>query len=361
MGGESVEVKQYGNVVGLTASDKANTKEQLKETTSFDPSTWPDGQHFVQMLQSEGITKDDHPYVDKADYWQLSARWALLSKFVPDLLSKQPTKKRHDTKSNIPNAFASNTYLEFDDDLKQEIQTIWQQQINLANNDQEKSNENKNSHPNDLMEFLQQGFSNHRSLQWSTMRCPPSTQFRLHAHPNLELIYCARGALHEVRMSGPPLSNVPSTTTTTNETNELPGPNLTDLKRPWHFATLSQNSWLVNEVMSIHKSFTASVGDGCILIVLWGGSHANVTENQEPSSVHIQNAVDTMDGRLQSIAKKTLPNMDDNGNEAGACSCVLQQWERLEETFLPESERQLRDANGDEQNDAKRPKIEQDG
>ena len=38
------------------------------------------------------------------------------------------------------------------------------------------------------------------------MDCVSGCQFRLHAHPNIELVYCLRGELHEIRMEGPPIT-----------------------------------------------------------------------------------------------------------------------------------------------------------
>ena len=66
------------------------------------------------------------------------------------------------------------------------------------------------------------------------MDCPPATEFKLHAHPNVELVYCARGALYEVRMSGPPL---------TKNFGTGEGPDLTTLDRSWYFDMLSQGEW----------------------------------------------------------------------------------------------------------------------
>ena len=78
--------------------------------------------------------------------------------------------------------------------------------------------------------------TNGRSLTWSVMHCPAGKQFQLHAHPNLELIYCATGALHEVRMVGDPVTKefAPADTVST----KVHGPDLTKVRRSWSFATL---------------------------------------------------------------------------------------------------------------------------
>jgi hypothetical protein len=118
-------------------------------------------------------------------------------------------------------------------------------------------------------------------------------------------------------MEGEPLELMPA-----DKKNEVPGPNLTTLNRPWYFDTLYQGQWLVNEVGSVHKSFTATNGDGCVLLVLWGGSHANVAENQFPKRVNVQASLDHMDQKL-----------------ATCTNCC--QWDTLKETFLPDSEKSV--------------------
>ena len=168
---------------------------------------------------------------------------------------------------------------------------------------------------NDLIELLRTGKSNQRPLQWTLMNCSPGCQFCLHAHPNIELVYCIEGALHEIRMEGLPFTRTFDTSSSSTE-EVLVGPSVTQIQRPWKFGTLQQGEWLVNEVGSIHKSFTAS-NCGCKLLVLWGGSHANIAE--EPSL--ISDAVVSMDERV--------------------CSCI--RGETLAETFLPVSERNTND------------------
>ena len=192
-------------------------------------------------------------------------------------------------------------------------------------------------------------------LQWNFMRCPAGLQFQLHAHANIELIYCCAGALHEIRMQGepitkqftvaaaaaaavtPPPSSAVSPTArndhraddddddlaakTATTTPKVCGPALTNLQRPWSFGTLKAGQWLVNEVGSIHQSFTAT-NESCQLLVLWGGpgSHANVSD--PPLSPNVQEAVNVMDRRL--------------------CCCYdgsTTPWALISETFLPDSEK----------------------
>jgi len=52
----------------------------------------------------------------------------------------------------------------------------------------------------DLKEFFDTGLSNNRRLRWDIMYIAPNTSFKLHAHPNIELIYVIDGAIHEHRL-----------------------------------------------------------------------------------------------------------------------------------------------------------------
>ena len=92
------------------------------------------------------------------------------------------------------------------------------------------------------------------------------------------------------------------------------------LQRSWKFGTLRQGTWLCNESGSVHKSFTATSGTGCVLVTLWSGSHADVVDEEFPVEPNVQQAVDKMDQKLTT------------------CKCASD-WTRLEETFLPASER----------------------
>jgi hypothetical protein len=210
------------------------------------------------------------------------------------------------------------------------VQTAWERAIHLAiatnsnnnNNDDDVNNNGGNTvtNMNDLIEFFRDGgTSNDRQLEWALMDCAPGCQFQLHAHPNLELVCCLRGELHEVRLveeEGVDLVRDFEMTgeQTTNKNPQVIGPSLLGCSRPWRFGTLSQGRWLVNRVGTIHKSFTATNGDGCLLLALWGGAHANIL--QEPSVV-VQ-AVEAMDRKLN-------------------CSCRGGEW--ISETFLPDSEK----------------------
>ena len=252
------------------------------------PSDWPPGEKLMEMMETNGM---DASKIGDATYWQACARLALLQKY-----------------GYLPNDFKM-TYICTDDsgtarqlalskyDLEM-IQTTWAKL----------SHENYSN--DDLQEFLQTSLSSGRELKWAVMDIAPGTQFKLHAHPNIELIYFIRGALHEIRMSGEPFQRKFAS-------GKVYGPSLTQLDRSWYFGTHNQGKWLVNEVGSIHKSFTATSGSGCQLMCLWGGGQADI--QQEPERVNLNQALEQMDKKLS------------------ACDCT--KWDKISETFLPASER----------------------
>ena len=48
-------------------------------------------------------------------------------------------------------------------------------------------------------EFCKTGRSNDRQMKWDIMTISANTSFKLHAHPNIEIIYVMQGAIHELR------------------------------------------------------------------------------------------------------------------------------------------------------------------
>jgi hypothetical protein len=48
-------------------------------------------------------------------------------------------------------------------------------------------------------EFSKTGKSNGRDMKWDIITISPNTSFKLHAHPNIEIIYVIQGAIHEYR------------------------------------------------------------------------------------------------------------------------------------------------------------------
>ena len=168
---------------------------------------------------------------------------------------------------------------------------------------------------NQLLELIQTKKSNGITLKWTIMDCLPGTKFKLHAHPNIELVYCLQGELHEIRMDGPPVQNI----FCRNQDGKTIGPDLSNCSRSWHFDTLPHGKWLVNEVGSVHQSFTSSK-KGAILIALWS-SHADIDDGKEPKGLHLGDIIDSVD-------KKCCYENENSSSLIG-------------ETFLPASERRI--------------------
>lgn len=131
-----------------------------------------------------------------------------------------------------------------------------------------------------------EGISNNRQLKWDIMKIKPNTSFKLHAHPNIEVIHCIKGAIHEYRFNGSPvvrdyasnefgdnevLNGAKFITRTCASVNGNDGVAYDD----------NIGDYLVNDTGSIHLSFTKS--SGCILLVLWSGCHINI--GVQPSSL----------------------------------------------------------------------------
>ena len=49
-------------------------------------------------------------------------------------------------------------------------------------------------------EMFAAGTSNNRKLKYDLMKILPKTAFKMHAHPNIEIIYIISGVLHEFRL-----------------------------------------------------------------------------------------------------------------------------------------------------------------
>lgn len=306
-----------------------------------DPHKWPSGELLENLCRTlterevSSTISADHNQSNPADldnvqeWWQVSARRAMLEKFG-----------YFERYSNDEKKLCERTYYL---DKVDGVQGLWGKVVNEIMDqyisrsvNEDRLNESVDGkalssdislHHQDFIDFVgsQCSSSNNRQLQWSLMSCPRGVQFPLHAHPNLELIYCIRGELFEIRMQGEPITRIfgksKSSDDSETSTNVI-GPNLTDTKRHWSFGTLKSGQWLVNEVGSVHKSFTSARSDGgCDLLVLWGGSHANIVK--PPSSPNIQEVVDAMADTLL---------IDES-------CCTNSKNHIVQETFLPDSER----------------------
>jgi hypothetical protein len=127
----------------------------------------------------------------------------------------------------------------------------------------------------DFSQFLQSGRSNGREMSWTVISIPPNLSFPLHAHPSIEVIYVAKGVMHEVRLKG----DAP----TKDFGAQLEGPDLSDRSSDafTHHA-ISQGEMLVNEIGSIHQSFTKD--EGCVLLCLWSNAHADISTCHLPKN-----------------------------------------------------------------------------
>jgi hypothetical protein len=338
--------------------------------TATDPVDWPSGEQIVQIILQDhheqeqptgGDARGSSPAADpetKKHWWQASIRKAMLEKFgyLP---------RRNGLSNDVgSSSFSSSSWTSTGAQDSIEIESVqqkWKAVIVSFMSDDDGSDESC-----DFRDFVSSrcSTSNGRFLEWSIMECAPNLQFHLHAHPNIELICCLSGSIHEIRMHGPPITksfDVEQTTTITaaaeddtipetaskssNNNNaagdsnnggkngnvNVKGPSLTTWRGPWRFGTVHAEEFLVNEVGSIHKSFSGN--EGCTLLTLWGGSHANIAD--PPNSPNIDAAVEVMQGRLLRL-QCASPSTTSVGESSSSC---CGQWERIWETFLPDSEK----------------------
>ena len=139
----------------------------------------------------------------------------------------------------------------------------------------------------EIEELVTQGTSGGgRHMRFDCMQIPPDMKFRLHAHPNVELVLCVRGRLHEVRLTGGSLKAAKKFSG-----SEPEGPDLSDERTEWETRTLEEGNWLVNETGSVHLTFTDKK-IGCTLFVLWSGKHANVDEERWPTDYDLAEEVE---------------------------------------------------------------------
>ena len=186
------------------------------------PMQWPAASFLQEHLGGEGA------------WWQACARLALLRKF-----GFWKDAKTNEEKEPIN---------------PKRIQTAWEDVV--LQSSRERQQQQPQAH-NDLTELIAHGKSNNRPLQWAIMTCPPACQFHLHAHPNLELVYCLKGELHEVRMNSSPIETSAYEPIGDDNSKLQVRPSISVQgwrQKEWKFGTVSAGNWLVNEVGSIHKS-----------------------------------------------------------------------------------------------------------
>ena len=121
-------------------------------------------------------------------------------------------------------------------------------------------------------EYLKTGLSNGRKLRLQVMVIPAGMYFKIHAHPNIEFECTLKGSLHEFRWD----FRVPSE----KLTGDCPtGPEIAATHLFEHHE-VKAGCCMVNEIGSVHQSFTSKEG-GCSMLILWSGCHAYT----HPSSV----------------------------------------------------------------------------
>jgi hypothetical protein len=333
---------------------------------AMDPLEWPSGEFLEKYISelfaasatsSASASKSSYCSPNPegvnfnmcAKYWQAAARHALMEKYGHsvhtensssiqlneiELVQKRWEELVREVFCSKPSVKSSEAVANTSDSDEIDILKNYTAEQAEGGNRIEESNGSASSIRIDIIDFIKNQccISNNRQMEWSLMLCPPGVQFQLHAHPNIELIYCLRGALYEVRMDGLPISRCFEKSDGADGGDEakakVAGPELTYIQRSWSFGTLKASQWLVNEVGSIHKSFTSSKADGgCDLLVLWGGSHANILE--PPISPNVQKAVDSMNKRLT----------EDCSAENNNAYCCSETGNIISATFLPDSEK----------------------
>ena len=140
--------------------------------------------------------------------------------------------------------------------------------------------------------IAQGGISNSHPLCLQLLACPKDFKFLPHAHPNVELMFPIVGECWEKRYPGVPIPALnlrrkdPAYSHPTPEELEK----LTaQLKQPGicHFLdhkesfdrVIHQSQILYNPAGSVHQSYTKN--DGCLLVVLWSGLHANFDKKDD--------------------------------------------------------------------------------
>jgi len=129
----------------------------------------------------------------------------------------------------------------------------------------------------DMTNVYSTGTSNGKKLKVCMMRISPNTAFKLHAHPNIEVIYCLKGCIREYRLVGLPL-------TIAQDRRVLDSNDFIKLNngRRFEYRVCSSSNcilkdqsdkchamgpFLFNETGSVHLSFTTD--EGCLLLVIW--------------------------------------------------------------------------------------------
>ena len=159
-----------------------------------------------------------------------------------------------------------------------------------------------NALPDDILvnEVNAKGTSNSHPLKLQLLACPKGFEFKLHAHPSVELIVPLVGELWERRLIGASISSDHlkrgvelSVSDYSNKLYEDPTDSALALAKENLQASMSaisslgtkgkfvdrstkEGQVLYNSVGSIHQSYTKD--EGCLLFVLWSGIHADLVD-----------------------------------------------------------------------------------
>lgn len=130
----------------------------------------------------------------------------------------------------------------------------------------------------DLDEWLYTGKSNGIEPRFVALQIPPHTTFFVHAHPGIELVYLLEGSMHEVRLVDPVYID--------RECVLPKAPySLVDPKYRFERNVYQggKGQWLVNQVGSVHQSFTKE--EGCSMLAVWPGKYVIFDDDQLPEGV----------------------------------------------------------------------------
>jgi len=129
-------------------------------------------------------------------------------------------------------------------------------------------------------ELFTTGKSNSRTLQWRMLQIPAGMVLPPHTHVALEFYTMLSGTLREVRMLGPPLSrDFPLD-------QEPEPPDMSKMRwvegaAPFAFNRLRPGDTNVNELGSIHQTFTTT-SDSAVLLVLGCGHIVPIPDKRLP-------------------------------------------------------------------------------
>lgn len=147
--------------------------------------------------------------------------------------------------------------------------------------------------PHEYEEFLASGMVNGRQHGWVFLSIPPGVSYPLHAHPGLEMVYVVSGRLHEIRLHDKlEYSAV---------VGQL-GPDVSSPELVWTQGSFPAGSWIINEVGSIHQSFTDD--DPCVLLALWPKGYVFFEQPHMPPAGTLREVNHSVDNEVNLVAEQ---------------------------------------------------------